>query len=1219
MGDMMKRRLFCCLLSLIPFASALSACAPRAAVPARAFGGGWRPSPVDLSHLAAACRGRSAAGGRRLMAANDLPSRWDAREMGLVTPVKSQGQYGTCWAFATAAALETALKKGGETDGGSDFDLSENHLATHQVGFAFGYDDGGNNQLAAALLTAWRDPVREGDDPYGHPSSTTNPPPVRHVQNIVWLPAEEAGCSDEEKLEISRCYKQAVIDYGAVSVGYYHVASCYDGERGSFHVPGSGAVEYSDSEDGGHGVTLIGWDDDYPATNFVRRPPGDGAYLCKNSWGERSGTNGCIWISYYCEGMFSQEGAAYPAPEPVDNYGRVYQYDPCGQTQTWNVYEDEEDEARGGKENWCANVFTASQTGVVEAVGFYVVSPGTEYTLRVYVGCADTPVSGTLACEQGGCVDQAGYVTVRLERSAAIGRSGEKFAVVLHLEAPGTQYPIPVEATVAGWSTCRAGVGESFLSPDGENWTDFQRFPQSSGTENICIKAYTRYGSDGVELIAAATPGERNVLGRCGETVRFAVETTPPETGLAVDVTWEVDGVRCGEGESFEFATTAADHGMVEVLARATCGRYESVRTWALTLAGELVVDVAGAGDFTTIQEALEEAVEGDVITVLPGVYRGTVMPLLPVEIRSRDGAEVTIIDNGGGEYGTCCYDGEFAEEAVLRGFTLRGGSCVYGGGACCGTLSHCVITECNGNCGSAACWAMLDHCTVVGNTCWYDWRTTPGQVETYAAVECAVTDSLVWGNYLNQGGYWYADWDNVDYDPRFVSVENGDFRLFADSPALGGAADGTNVGAWQGAGVAFHTITVEVTGGGWVSPGTSRVPEGESLAFTVAADHPLLGVATNGVAVAAEGGVFVWENVTADGKLTADFVSMDFYVDAANGDDANTGWFPECAKRTLQAAADVVGPGETIRVASGTYGNIEVYVEQVAVVSEGGENPPFVADAVGADFIGFIVNTSWMAGLHSCAVLGVSEQCDLYNCTVKGKCYYCHQANCLAAQSAGADYRLSSDSEAIDAGDNQYVTTDVDLYGRPRISGARVDVGACERDLRNAGWLDPGVRAGDDAKVEAAKVMAAMNAQGFGASVCGALTALKDYSALGAWANARSVDRVALAGSATPLLAAALGSEGLREWRSEDVAFSGFGWAADRLRGTLDLDGYDRAKVHASLLRAAVGLVGAGELGGQYAPDGLEVSVSPGETSVEFEARPPADASACFLRAVLR
>ena len=58
--------------------------------------------------------------------ANSLPSKYDARDDGLVTSVKDQGDVGSCWAFGANAALESSLIKSGlET---ASVNLSELHM-----------------------------------------------------------------------------------------------------------------------------------------------------------------------------------------------------------------------------------------------------------------------------------------------------------------------------------------------------------------------------------------------------------------------------------------------------------------------------------------------------------------------------------------------------------------------------------------------------------------------------------------------------------------------------------------------------------------------------------------------------------------------------------------------------------------------------------------------------------------------------------------------------------------------------------------------------------------------------------------------------------------------------------------------------------------------------------------------------------------------------------
>ncbi len=445
---------------------------------------GIREWTLDMSHLGASYRALRPAKARALKAAA-IPAAWDSRAKGWVTPVKEQGAYGTCWAFSALASLESALLK----TTGMAWDFSENHMACHDVGFAWGFDEGGNNQMATALLTSWRDPIWEVQDPYANPGSVVTAPGAFHVQNVIWLPERTVkGKTDEDDL-----LKRAVMDHGAVSVCYYHAESCYDSKLGSHYMEDFETFNYNPDTDGGHAVTLIGWDDDYPAANFVTPPPGNGAFLCKNSWGAADGTNGCIWISYHDDCFGFQTSAAFPRPEANDNYGRVYEYDSCGAVDAWGY--------GSGNESWGANVFAASAAGIVEAVGFYALAAGTEYKVRVYSGCSLTPNSGTLKSEQTGVAEYAGFVTVPLATPVPIAAAGERFAVVICLESSSNDYPLPVVSENYFYTGyCYelycinvAAAGESFISGDGENWTDFQNIDIATGTENLCFKAYTRY------------------------------------------------------------------------------------------------------------------------------------------------------------------------------------------------------------------------------------------------------------------------------------------------------------------------------------------------------------------------------------------------------------------------------------------------------------------------------------------------------------------------------------------------------------------------------------------------------------------------------------------------------------------------------------------------------------------------------------------------------
>lgn len=95
---------------------------------------------------------------------------------------------------------------------------------------------------------------------------------------------------------------------------------------------------------GPHVVCIIGWDDDYPASNFNsnHRPKNNGAFLAKNSWGKSDDCDGYLWISYEDETMnqaccITEMDTSFSSkPLKVVNHGNLavgYFYLPSGKDE----------------------------------------------------------------------------------------------------------------------------------------------------------------------------------------------------------------------------------------------------------------------------------------------------------------------------------------------------------------------------------------------------------------------------------------------------------------------------------------------------------------------------------------------------------------------------------------------------------------------------------------------------------------------------------------------------------------------------------------------------------------------------------------------------------------------------------------------------------------------------------------------------------------------
>ncbi len=127
----------------------------------------------------------------------------------------------------------------------------------------------------------------------------------------------------------------------------------------------------------------------------------------------------------------------------------------------------------------------------------------------------------------------------------------------------------------------------------------------------------------------------------------------------------------------------------------------------------EYQVNLDGSADFVSIQDAIDVAVDQDVIVVHPGTYRenlrynGKNIILQSLDPGDDDFVASTIID--GGKAGTVVtFDGTEDESCLLAGFTVKNGESVNGGGIVGGFYAD-IRTQ-----------ARVEHCTIVGNCAKY-------------------------------------------------------------------------------------------------------------------------------------------------------------------------------------------------------------------------------------------------------------------------------------------------------------------------------------------------------------------------------------------------------------------------------------------------------------------------------------------------------------------
>lgn len=441
----------------------------------------------------------------------ELPVSCDLRDRGLITGVKNQGQDGTCWAFATTDVLENAMLRTGRYDAATlalspmqlvytqfndladpDGGLAADHIAvsSHKTLLMMG----GADIYECYALAAGRGPV----------TAATVPAASADLPADFTLADEDVYQHDAVRVTgVLRLNGDDVTGMKSLVAAGYALTFSLVYDHANILKGSDGTVSYYDTtpdQADNHSVIVVGYDDRYAASHFRTAPAGDGAWLCRNSWGEDWSDGGYFWASYYGNGRSMI--CTYDVAE-ADWCDHTYQYDGGASTRRDLTY---------GGTGSMANVFTAGSPQRLTAASFWCLhSAGTDYTVRVYTGLTDPtdPTSGRLAAAVSGTTGFAGYQTVTLPNTVGL-RAGETFAVAVTLTDADEAVYLAVdtdEKEISGYADpdptyfiydSGAAAGQSFVSADGESWEDLG----ADGSSNVRVKAFTVDAPAGADALA---------------------------------------------------------------------------------------------------------------------------------------------------------------------------------------------------------------------------------------------------------------------------------------------------------------------------------------------------------------------------------------------------------------------------------------------------------------------------------------------------------------------------------------------------------------------------------------------------------------------------------------------------------------------------------------------------------------------------------------------
>lgn len=428
-------------------------------------------------------------------------------DYGKVSKAHDQEKTNMCWTFATTSTIESSLL----IEQNKEVDLSEKHIDYSTIYTLddgaknpFGYysktkDVGGNYYLSGAYLSAGRGPILETKLPWSTTSSsksnTLNQKSDYYVNEIDYISSK--SCDANTILAI----KKNLTEYGAIGAQIYAETPTYvSNDKLSYYYNGNNTIN--------HALTIVGWDDDYSASNFKTTPKGNGAWLTKDTYptiftGNSTIPAGYHYVSYYDTNICASLMSAYKVE--TTSFDNKY---------TNNIHGFSGNIATTDASSIIfKNIYTKQNNASekLSKVNIFTGYPGDKY--EIYYSDVDDYSKAVKIGE--GTATKEGYTSINTSKNISI--TSEKFYIYLkyttaytEADTGKTYYVFPVEAFAASstaedkwYYVANKPSGVSYYSIDSTSWIDtttnnsLQFYPVMSAftkneTENIEIKNTTK-------------------------------------------------------------------------------------------------------------------------------------------------------------------------------------------------------------------------------------------------------------------------------------------------------------------------------------------------------------------------------------------------------------------------------------------------------------------------------------------------------------------------------------------------------------------------------------------------------------------------------------------------------------------------------------------------------------------------------------------------------